>query len=213
MDLCLMIEGQEGVSWQQWLAIGQACEHHQIPALFRSDHYLNVSDHPERGSLDAWGTVCALAAVTSTLRLGTMVTPATFRHPSTLAKLVTTADQVSGGRIDVGIGAGWHRREHSAYGFAFRTPRERTEMLDEQLAILVGSWGDEPFSFTGEHYRVHELDAQPKPVQRPHPPIILGGNAATRGAWLAATYADEYNHPRTDPRGCDRAPIADRGSL
>ena len=195
MDLCLMIEGQEGVTWPQWLAIAQACERHRIPALFRSDHYLNLSHHPKRGSLDAWGTLCALAAVTSTLRLGTMVTPATFRHPSALAKLVTTADQVSGGRIDVGIGAGWHQREHEAYGFPFGTPPERTDILEEQLAILVGSWGHEQFSFTGEHYRLTELDAQPKPAQRPHPPIILGGKAAKRGARLAAVYADEYNTP------------------
>src|ERR1700716_569377 len=100
MDLCLMIEGQEGVTWPQWAALAGACEEHGIPALFRSDHYMNLDgQHPERGSLDAWGTLCALAAVTSTLRLGTMVSPATFRHPSELAKLVVTADHASGGRI------------------------------------------------------------------------------------------------------------------
>ena len=101
MQLCLMIEGQEGVSWPQWVALAEACERHGIPALFRSDHYMNLDgEHPERGSLDAWGTICALAAITSTLRLGTLVSPATFRHPSVLARLVVTADHISGGRVD-----------------------------------------------------------------------------------------------------------------
>src|SRR5690349_23443179 len=102
MDLCLMIEGQEGVSWEQWRALARACEQHAIPTLFRSDHYMNLDgQHPERESLDAWGTLSALAAVTSTLRLGTLVSPATFRHPSNLAKLVATADEISGGRVEV----------------------------------------------------------------------------------------------------------------
>ena len=115
-----MIEGQEGVTWPQWVALARACEQHGIPSLFRSDHYMNLDgQHPERGSLDAWGTLCGLAAETSTLRLGTMVSPATFRHPSMLAKVVTTADHISGGRIDLGLGAGWHEREHEAYGFPF----------------------------------------------------------------------------------------------
>jgi alkanesulfonate monooxygenase SsuD/methylene tetrahydromethanopterin reductase-like flavin-dependent oxidoreductase (luciferase family) len=134
VDLCLMIEGQEGVSWPQWLALARACEEHGIPTLFRSDHYLNLDGHhPERGSLDAWGTLAALAAATSTLRLGTMVSPGTFRHPSVLAKLVTSADQISGGRIELGLGAGWHQREHEAYGFPFPSTPERMEILEEQL--------------------------------------------------------------------------------
>src|SRR3954453_6819741 len=113
-----MIEGQEGVTWPQWLHLARTCESAGIPTLFRSDHYLNLDGrHPERGSLDAWITLAALAAATSELRLGTLVSPTTFRHPSILAKAVTTADHISGGRIDVGIGAGWHEREHRAYGF------------------------------------------------------------------------------------------------
>ena len=187
-----MIEGQEGVSWPQWQALALACEQHSIPALFRSDHYLD-SLHPERGSLDAWGTLNALAAVTSTLRLGTMVSPATFRHPSTLAKLVTTADQISDGRIELGLGAGWNQREHAAYGFPFPDTRRRMDMLEEQLQVILGNWSDGPFSFEGEHHQLHDLDAQPKPVQRPHPPLIMGGNAGPRSCALAARFADEYN--------------------
>jgi F420-dependent oxidoreductase-like protein len=194
MDLCLMIEGQQGVTWAQWTALAQACETHGVPALFRSDHYLELSgEHPEQGSLDAWSTLAALAAATTTLRLGTLVSPATFRHPSVLAKAVVTADHVSGGRVTLGIGAGWHEREHEAYGFAFPPARERMDRLEEQLQVVLGSWADGSFTFEGRHYAVRDLDARPKPVQRPRPPIIVGGNAGPRSAALAARYADEYN--------------------
>lgn len=197
MELCLMIEGQEGVSWEQWRALAQACEHHGIPALFRSDHYLNLDGrHPERGSLDAWATINALAAVTTTLRLGTMVSPATFRHPSELAKLVASADRISGGRIDLGLGAGWHEREHAAHGFPFAPTRIRMDVLEEQLQVVLGNWSSNgPFSFSGEHYRLEDLDARPKPVQQPHPPVIIGGSGGARSARLAAAYGDEYNTP------------------
>ena len=191
-----MIEGQEGVTWPQWRALAAACEEHGIPTLFRSDHYLNLDgQHPERGALDAWGTTNALAALTTTLRLGTLVSPASFRHPSVLAKLVVTADHVSGGRIDLGIGAGWHQREHDAYGFPFAPTKTRMDVLEEQLQVLMGHWGPDRFSFEGEHYILSDLDAQPKPVQRPHPPLIMGGLAAARSAALAARFADEYNTP------------------
>ena len=196
MDLCLMIEGQEGVSWDQWVALAQGCEEHRIPTLFRSDHYMNLDgQHPERGSLDAWATLTALAAVTTTVRLGTMVSPATFRHPSELAKVVVTADHVSGGRIDLGLGAAWHEREHEAYGFAFADTRARVDVLEEQLQIVLGTWTQAPFSFSGAHYTLDGLDAQPKPVQTPRPPLIMGGSAGPRSAALAARYADEYNTP------------------
>ena len=190
-----MIEGQDGVTWPQWLALAQACESHGIPALFRSDHHLNLGGQSERGSLDAWATIAALAAHTSTLRLGTLVSPATFRHPSELAKVVVAADHVSGGRVELGLGAGWHEREHAAYGFPFPPLKVRMDMLAEQLEIVHGHWADEPFSFAGEHYRLEALEAQPKPVQRPHPPLLMGGIAGPRGAALAARWADEYNTP------------------
>jgi F420-dependent oxidoreductase-like protein len=193
-----MIEGQEGVTWPQWLDLAHACEEHAIPAMFRSDHYLNLDPdgrHPERGSLDAWGTLNALSAVTTTLRFGTMVSPATFRHPSVLAKLVVTADHVSGGRIELGLGAGWHEREHEAHGFPFPSTGVRIDILEEQLQIVFGNWGDEIFSFAGQHYTLRDLDAQPKPIQRPRPPLIMGGTGGPRSAALAARFADEYNTP------------------
>jgi alkanesulfonate monooxygenase SsuD/methylene tetrahydromethanopterin reductase-like flavin-dependent oxidoreductase (luciferase family) len=127
------------------------------------------------------------------VRLGTLVSPATFRHPSNLAKLVATADQISDGRIELGLGAGWHEREHEAYGFPFASTGERIDVLAEQLEVVRGNWGGEPFSFNGRHYRLRELDARPKPIQRPHPNLIIGGNAGSRSAALAARYADEYN--------------------
>lgn len=194
MQIDLMIEGQEGVTWPQWEALAAACEQHGIPTLFRSDHYMNLDgQHPERGSLDAMGTSIALAAVTTKLRLGTLVSPATFRHPSVLAKLATTADLVSGGRFELGLGAGWHEREHAAHGFKYYDARTRHEIFAEQLEVVLGNWGPGPFSFDGKHYQVDALDAQPKPAQKPHPPLIMGGTAGPKVSALAARFADEYN--------------------
>jgi alkanesulfonate monooxygenase SsuD/methylene tetrahydromethanopterin reductase-like flavin-dependent oxidoreductase (luciferase family) len=124
-----------------------------------------------------------------------MVSPATFRHPSELAKVVTSADHVSGGRVELGLGAGWHEREHEAYGFPFPDTRTRVDVLEEQLQVVLGTWTQAPFSFAGTHYTLTGLDAQPKPVQRPRPPLIMGGSAGPRSAALAARYADEYNTP------------------
>jgi F420-dependent oxidoreductase-like protein len=193
MRVCLMIEGQEDVTWEDWLGLAGACEEHGVEALFRSDHYLSVEGRGERGSLDAWATIAALAAVTDRVRLGTLVSPVTFRHPSELAKVVATADQVSGGRVELGLGTGWSEAEHEAYGFPFPPLGERMELLEEQLQIVTGEWADGPFSFEGRHYAIKELDARPKPVQRPRPPLIMGGSGGPRSLRLAARYADEYN--------------------
>src|SRR6478672_9802025 len=213
MELCLMIEGQEGVSWPQWVALARACEEHGVPALFRSDHYLELGgDHPERGALDAWTTLAALGAVTTTLRLGTLVSPATFRHPSVLAKAVVTADHVSDGRVELGLGTGWLEAEHTAYGFPFPAMGERMEVLSEQLEIIHRQWTEHTFDFSGKHYRIEGLDALPKPIQRPHPPLIMGGAAGPRSARLAARWVDEYNTVYVTPgearerrRALDRA--------
>jgi F420-dependent oxidoreductase-like protein len=193
MRICLMIEGQEGVTWEQWKALAAACEEHGVEGLFRSDHYLSVFGRPERGSLDAWATLSALAAITSRIRLGTLVSPATFRHPSVLAKSAATLDHVSGGRVELGIGAGWNESEHRAYGFPFAALRTRMDVMGEQIEIVARSFGDEPFSFEGEHYKIADLDDRPKPVQVPRPPIIVGGRGGRRSLALAARWADEYN--------------------
>jgi len=192
MDVCLMVEGQEDVTWEDWLALAAACEEHGVGTMFRSDHYLSVDDRRERGSLDAWGTITALGAVTEQLRLGTMVSPATFRHPAVLAKVAVTADHVSGGRVECGIGAGWWEREHELYGFQLPPVGPRMDALEEQIQVVRGHWGEGSFSFDGEYFSARELDALPKPVQQPLP-LILGGRGGPRSLRLAARYADEYN--------------------
>src|ERR687885_654075 len=131
-----MVEGQEGVGWEDWVAVARACDQHGFEALFRSDHYLSVAGRGDRGSLDAWGTTSALAAITGTLRFGTLVSPATFRHPSVLAKAVVTADHISGGRVELGIGTGWLEAEHRAYGFPFYETAARMDVLEEQLEVI-----------------------------------------------------------------------------
>ncbi|MGH2982780.1 MAG: LLM class flavin-dependent oxidoreductase [Solirubrobacterales bacterium] len=192
MRVCLMIEGQESVLWEEWLALAKACEESQIEALFRSDHYLSVIGPTDRGSLDAWATISALAAVTSTLRLGTLVSPVTFRHPSVLAKNVVTADHIAGGgRIELGLGAGWLEAEHAAYGFPFPPTEERFRMLEEQIEIIRRQWDEGPLDFEGGHYKVDGLDALPKPLSPPN--LIVGGRARPRSLALAARWADEYN--------------------
>ncbi len=188
-----MIEGQEDVTWEDWRAIAAACEEHGVGTLFRSDHYLSVDDRRERGSLDAWTTIAALAAITGDLRLGTLVSPATFRHPAVLAKSVVTADHVSGGRVELGIGAGWWEREHAAYGIPMPEVGPRMDALEEQLELIPRYWEDGPFNYEGRCYRAENLDALPKPVQQPRPPLILGGKGGPRSLRLAARFADEYN--------------------
>jgi alkanesulfonate monooxygenase SsuD/methylene tetrahydromethanopterin reductase-like flavin-dependent oxidoreductase (luciferase family) len=191
MRVCLMIEGQESVSWDEWLALAKACEESPIDALFRSDHYLSVMGKADRGSLDAWATIAGLSAVTSSLRLGTLVSPATFRHPSVLAKNVVTADHISGGgRIELGMGTGWLEDEHAAYGFPFPPMGERFELLEEQIEIVRRQWDEADLEFAGEHYSLSG-NALPKPLSPPN--LIVGGRAKPRSLRLAARWADEYN--------------------
>jgi alkanesulfonate monooxygenase SsuD/methylene tetrahydromethanopterin reductase-like flavin-dependent oxidoreductase (luciferase family) len=180
MRVALMIEGQEGVTWPQWVALARAAEEAQLDALFRSDHYRSISRGDPNGALDAWGTICGLAAITSTIRLGTLVSPVTFRRPQVLAKLVTTADHISGGRVELGLGAGWFEPEHEAYGFDFMTQGRRLDELDRQLDVITRHW-------------TAAEDVWPKPVQQPRPPIIVGGRAKPRTVAAAVAHADEYN--------------------
>ncbi len=204
MRICLMIEGQESVTWDQWLALAQACEDGGLEGLFRSDHYLSVVGGVQRGGLDAWVTLAGLAARTSRIRLGTLVSPATFRHPSVLAKSVVTVDHISGGRVELGLGAGWHEAEHRAYGFDMPPVGVRMAVLGEQLEIVRRQWAEDAFSFSGRHYRLENLRALPKPVQRPGPTLIVGGSAGRRSAALAARWADEYNTVFASPEECAR---------
>lgn len=193
MRFCLMIEGQEGITWEQWLAIARACERLGVEALFTSDHYLSVMGARGRGSNDAWVLLSALAARTERLRLGTLVSPVTFRLPAVLAKAATTVDAISGGRVEIGLGAGWWEEEHRTHGFPFPPSAERLEMLEEQLEVVHGLLTQETFSFRGRHYALERCELLPKAVQRPHPPIIVGGAGGPRIARLAARWADEFN--------------------
>jgi F420-dependent oxidoreductase-like protein len=197
-----MIEGQEGVTWEEWLALARACEDGGLEGLFRSDHYLGINDGAG-SSLDAWATLTALAARTGRIRLGTLVSPATFRHPSVLAKMAATADHVSGGRIEVGIGAGWYESEHRAYGLEFPALRERLDRFAEQLEIVHRQWTEpEPFDFEGRYYRLEGCRALPRPLQRPHPPLIVGGSGRRGTLEPAVRLADEYNTIFASPELC-----------
>ena len=188
-----MIEGQEGVTWEQWVALARACEENDVEALFRSDHYLGFHASDANGSLDCWTTLAALAAVTTKLRLGSLVSPVTFRHPSVLARAVATVDHVSGGRVELGIGGGWMEREHSSYGFPFPETHVRMDLLAEQIEIVHRQWTEDAFDFDGRHYRLENCTALPKPVQRPHPPLIVGGSGRAGTVGPAVRWADEYN--------------------
>ena len=193
MRTSLMLEGQEAVTWPHWLAVADACERLGFEGLFTSDHYLSVVGAHGRGSNDAWAILAALAARTERIRLGTLVSPATFRHPAVLAKIATTVDLISSGRVDLGIGAGWWEEEHRTHGFGFPPVAERMQMLEEQLEIVHGLLTTERFSFEGRHYSLADCEFLFKPVQRPHPPIIVGGNGGPRIARLVARWADEFN--------------------
>jgi F420-dependent oxidoreductase-like protein len=188
-----MIEGQEGVTWEDWVALADACERAGIETLFRSDHYLSFSNPHERAAHDAWTTIAGLAARTTKLRLGTLVSPVTFRQPSLLANAVTTADHISGGRVELGMGAGWNELEHEAFGFPFPPLRERLEHLAEQIEIVHRLWTEEHVSFEGTHYHLVDCPALPKPVQKPHPRLLVGGRAKKGSTTPAAHFADEYN--------------------
>ncbi len=199
MRVALMIEGQEGVTWPQWCALADACDEHGIDTLFRSDHYISQSDEDGRVAHDAWTTIAALSARTTTLRFGTLVSPATFRQPALLANAAATADHVSGGRIELGLGAGWMEREHRAFGFPFPETAVRVAMFAEQLEIVHRLWTEPRVDFHGAHYTLENAPALPKPVQQPHPPIIVGGSGKRGTADPAARFADEYNTPFVSP--------------
>jgi F420-dependent oxidoreductase-like protein len=198
VELRVFTEPQQGASYETLLRWAKLTEELGFAAFFRSDHYLkmgNVDGLP--GPTDAWITLAGLARETSTIRLGTLVSSATFRHPGPFAIAVAQVDEMSGGRVDLGIGTGWYDTEHAAYGIPFgESFNERFEKFTEQLRIITGLWGTadgETFSFDGKHYTLKDSPALPKPKQKPHPPIIIGGFGPKRTPRLAARFANEYN--------------------
>lgn len=192
MRINLMIEGQESVTWPQWRALAGATEEAGLEGLFRSDHYQSVVGRTERSALDAWATLAALGPVTERIRLGTLVSPTSFRHPSVLAKQVVTADHTSGGRVELGLGAGWHDLEHRTYGFPFHDVGTRFDVFEEQLGIIARQFTEERFDVVGDHYDLLDCQARPAPVQD-RLPIIVGGSGKPRSVAAAVAWADEYN--------------------
>jgi len=200
IELRIFTEPQQGASYEDLLAVAQEAERLGFGAFFRSDHYLAMGGDGLPGPTDAWTTLAGIARETSTIRLGTLVTSATFRYPGPLAIQVAQVDQMSGGRVELGLGAGWFEAEHKAYGIPFPDTRTRFDRLEEQLAVVTGLWGSGgSFSFDGEHYQVSDSPGLPKPVQTSGVtggvPIVIGGQGKTRTPALAAKYASEFNTP------------------
>ncbi|QMW67165.1 LLM class F420-dependent oxidoreductase [Mumia sp. ZJ1417] len=200
MELRIFTEPQQGATYDDLLAVAVAAEEHAFGAFFRSDHYLAMNAEGLPGPTDAWTTLAALARDTSRIRLGTLMTSATFRHPGVLAIQVAQVDQMSGGRVELGLGAGWFAAEHEAYGIPFPATGERFDRLEEQLEVVTGLWEapvGELFSYGGKHYTLTDSPALPKPVQSPRPPVLIGGQGARRTPALAARFAQEFNLPFT----------------
>ncbi|MGH9088243.1 MAG: LLM class F420-dependent oxidoreductase [Acidimicrobiales bacterium] len=197
----VFVEPQQGASYEKLLAVAKVTEESGFDGFFRSDHFCGMeplAGDGLPGPTDAWLTLGALARDTERLRLGTLLTSATFRLPGILAVTVAQVDAMSGGRVELGLGAGWYGEEHRAYGVPFPPTGERFDRLEEQLAIVTGMWATpvgERFSFAGRHYRLEDCPALPKPVQSPRPPIIVGGVGPVRTPRLAARFADELNVP------------------
>lgn len=208
MQLRVFTEPQQGASYDDLVRVALAAESLGFDAFFRSDHYVKMGDVDGLpGPTDAWLTLAGLARDTSTIRLGTLVTAATFRLPGPLAIAVAQVDQMSGGRVELGLGTGWFEAEHAAYGIPFPPLAERFDRLTEQLAIVTGLWAaDGPFTYRGEHYTLVDSPALPKPVQRPGPPVLIGGGGPHRTPHLAARYATEFNLPF--PASADEARVA-----
>jgi F420-dependent oxidoreductase-like protein len=196
MQLRIFTEPQQGADYGRQLAVARAAEELGFDAFFRSDHYLTMGGSGLPGPTDSWVTLAGLARETARIRLGTLVSAATFRYPGPLAIAVAQVDEMSAGRIELGLGTGWFDAEHRAYGIPFPGLAERFGRLEEQLEIITGLWETAPgktYSFGGSYYTLTESPALPKPVQRPRPPILVGGHGPRRTPRLAARFADEYN--------------------
>ena len=196
-----MVEAQLGLGYDDLLKLARTADSAGFQTFYRSDHYASDVDTPgpQRSTTDAWTSLAGLARDTTRIRIGTLVTPATFRPPGVLGKMVTTVDHMSGGRVDLGLGAGWNADEHRRHGLGFPDARTRMELLAETLAILELLWGEDGGSYRGRHWQLHDTHFQPKPMQQPRPRIILGGHAGPWSSALAARYADEYNVFETSP--------------
>jgi F420-dependent oxidoreductase-like protein len=202
MRFALMVDPEEGLRYAEMLELARAADAAGFESFVRSDHWLSLDGAWGRPATDAWTTLAGLARDTTRIRLGTMVSPVTFRHPVALAKVVATVDEMSGGRVELGLGAGWYEPEHVRFGLPNPPRRERFEWLEEYLQIVLGLWTQPTFSFVGRHYLLRDAVCEPKPLQRPHPPLVVGGYGRPRIVELAAAYADELNLDSPAPTTC-----------
>ena len=200
MQFAIMLEPQQGVTYLEQLAVAQRAEATGFGAFFRSDHYQSFPGPDDLPTTDAWTVLAGIARETRSIRLGALVSPVTYRLPGPFAKIVATVDEMSGGRVEVGLGAGWHEQEHARMGIPFPPITERGDRLEETLEIVRGLWSEpDGWSFEGRYWQVRDAKFRPRPVQRPHPPIIVGGSGTPRGFRIAARYADEFNLTRSEP--------------
>lgn len=220
MRFGLMIEPQQGLTYDDQLAIARLAEHLGFEALFRSDHYATFPGDADGPATDAWTVLAGLARETSTIRLGSLVSPVTFRHPGNFVKVVTTVDEMSGGRIEVGVGAGWNEPDHGPLGLSFPPIEERADLLEDELALLHGLWTeDDGWTYAGKHLAVTGSRLRPRPIDapgrihehgRPRPRIMTGGDGSPRGLRIAARWADEFNISSSSPeRTAERMAMLD----
>jgi len=202
--LRVLMEPRHGARYEEILALALATEEAGFDAFFRSDHLMGVDPNdPSYRPTDCWTTLGGLARETTRVRLGALVGAATFRQPGLLATILASVDEMSGGRVELGLGTAWYEREHSAFGIPFPPRAERFDRLEEQLAVITGLWSGPGFSFAGEHYRIDDNRTPPRPTQRPHPPIIVGGSGPKRTPAIAARFATEFNGALTAGGGAE----------
>lgn len=200
MRIGVMIEAQEGLTWERWFRIADRVEELGLDSLWRSDHFVSLSGHPERPALECWTSLTALAQRTQQLRFGPLVSPMTFRHPALLARMAAAVDGLSAGRLVLGIGAGWNEAEHRMFGIAMPPVGERMDRLEEGIAVIKALWTGGPVELEGPHYPLQQAVAHPRPVQQPGPPLLIGGDGEVRLLRIVARHADQWNSHAHSPQ-------------
>ena len=193
MRIGIMIEAQEGLTWERWFALADRVESLGLEGLWRSDHFFSLMGQTQRPALECWSTLTALAQRTSRIRFGPLVSPMTFRHPALLARMAAAVDGLSNGRLVLGVGAGWNEGEHEAFGIRLPPPKERFDRLVEGIAVIRALWSGGPVDVAGQYYPLRQATAYPRPVQRPAPPLLIGGDGEVRLLRIVAQHADEWN--------------------
>jgi F420-dependent oxidoreductase-like protein len=199
MKVGIMIEGQEGLTWERWFRIAERVESLGLDSLWRSDHYVSLMGHPERPALECWTSLTALAQRSRRIGFGPLVSPVTFRHPALLARMAAAVDGLAEGRLVLGLGAGWNELEHQMFGIPMPPVKERMDRLEEGIAVIKALWTGGPVDLDGRYYPLHRAVALPRPVQRPGPALLIGGDGEIRLLRIVARYADEWNSHAPGP--------------